>query len=281
MKNLSCPICKDRAYFYYKYEDFFGDFVGLYKCINCGHGSHDRQYTADQFGEIYRADYAANYLMKEKELYQQRQVQYSLDVELLLKYRKFGLIKVLDYGCSSGGYLDAMPSEWVKHGFEVNPFHVEHVRQNKKYITVFDNVASIDCQFDLITMRGVIEHMPDHVELLELLNHHLVPGGAVFITATPDFSSVCSALYKDKWNQVVCPEHIHQFSSASLSILLGQAGLVMRSLNHQYMETPYVDLIKDKSYFLDNFMKLKQNPNADIYTKHAFPGNMISALFEK
>jgi 2-polyprenyl-3-methyl-5-hydroxy-6-metoxy-1,4-benzoquinol methylase len=281
MKQLSCPICSGVSYPYYEYKDFFGEPVSLYKCINCGHGSHDRQYTAQQFSEIYRSDYAADYLVKEKSLYLQRQVQYALDVELLLECRKFGAVRVLDYGCSSGGYLDAMPPEWKKSGFEINPFHIQYVLENKKHIKVFDSVAAIGGQFDLITMRGVIEHIPDHTELITFFEQHLAPGGAVFITATPDVSSVCATLYKSKWNQVVCPEHIHQFSPTSLSFLLARAGLVLRSLNHPYMGTPYADWTQDKARFADNFLKLQQDSNADIVPMHAFVGNMMSALYEK
>lgn len=60
MKQLTCTICKSASYPLYGYKDFFGETVCLFKCINCGHGMHDRQYSAAQFSEIYRADYAAN-----------------------------------------------------------------------------------------------------------------------------------------------------------------------------------------------------------------------------
>ena len=281
MKKLTCTICKSESYPFYEYKDFFGEPVCLFKCINCGHGMHDQHYTAAQYSELYIADYAAGYLDKENALFQQRQAQYALDVELLLGCKKFGLVRVLDYGCSSGGYLDAMPSEWDKSGFEVNPHHTKFIREKKTHITVFDSVSAIDRQFDLITMRGVIEHIPDHTELITFLGRHLAPGGAVFITATPDFSSVCATLYKSKWNQVVCPEHIHQFSSTSLSILLARAGLVLRSLNHPYVGTPYADWEKDKLCFSNNFLMLQHDSNADIAPIHAFAGNMISGFYEK
>lgn len=174
-----------------------------------------------------------------------------------------------------------MPSEWDKSGFEVNPYHIKYIRENKTHITLFDNLAAIDRQFYLITMRGVIEHIPDHTELIIFLWRHLAPGGAVFITATTDISSVCASLYKSKWNQVVCPEHIHQFSPTSLSILLARAGLVLRSLSHLYMDTPYADWAQDKARFADNFFKLQQDCNADLASIYAFAGNMISGLYEK
>ncbi|MBI2770092.1 MAG: class I SAM-dependent methyltransferase [Burkholderiales bacterium] len=281
MTSLTCPICAAPSYPFETYTDFFGNPVSLHKCINCGHGSHDRQYTAEQFSEMYRADYAADYLVKEKALYQQRQVQYALDVGLLLASRQFGDVRVLDYGCSSGGYLDAMPGTWAKCGFEVNPFHIEYIRANKPHIAVFDSPAAVEGQFDVITLRGVIEHIPDHADLLDFLGARLAPGGSVFITATPDFSSVCATLYKSRWNQVTCPEHIHQFSTASLALLLARAGLVLRSLNHPYMDTPYARWEQDREQFMANFRRLRGDPAALIEPAHAFPGNMISALFEK
>ena len=85
---------------------------------------------------------------------------------------------------------------------------------------MFDDFAAIDRQFDLITIRGVIELIPNQPELITFLGGYLAPGGAVFIIARPCISRVCATLYKSKWNQVVCPEQIHQCSSPSLSILL-------------------------------------------------------------
>lgn len=260
--------------------DYFGETIGLYKCLNCGHGHHDHFYLKSQISDVYKLDYAEDYLSSEKTLFQQRQIQYSLDVELLLKNLKFGAVRVLDYGCSSGGYLDAMPAEWEKSGFEVNSFHIKYLRKYKKYITVYDDLRLINDQYDVITMRGVIEHIQDHAELIEFLKRHLAPGGFLYISATPDFSSVCSALYKNQWSQVACPEHVHQFSSTSLSLLLARAGLIMRALYHPYMDTPYAEWIQDKQYFINNFIKIREDSSIEIDAMHAFAGNMMSVLYE-
>lgn len=281
MTALPCPICAGDSYFFYDYEDFFGSVVSLFKCNNCGHGFHDAEYSAEQFSEIYQADYAEGYISKESELSRQRRDQYALDVEYLLACKPMAQVRVLDYGCSSGDYLDAMPENWVKSGYEVNPVEIAHLRDSKKHITVYDDPGGIDQQFDLITLRGVIEHIPDHADLITFLKARLVPGGSVYITATPDFSSVCATLYKSHWNQVSCPEHIHQFSTASLSLLLAKAGLALHSLSHAYLNTPYANWEKDKARFTDNFRRLEKEPGGEIKPKHPFAGNMISALYEK
>jgi SAM-dependent methyltransferase len=274
----ACPICSGKSYKYFEHRDFFGEIVSVYKCINCGHGAYNNIYTEEQFSEIYRENYADNYLLEEGVLYEQRQIQYKLDVSLLLANRTFKDVRVLDYGCSSGAYLDAMPETWIKTGYEVNPYHINYLK-NKGNIQVFNSLEDIDGSFDLITLRGVIEHIPDHSKLVNLLSHHLAPGGAVYITATPDFSSTCAVIYKSQWNQVSCPEHIHCFTPASLSILLLRAGMALHSLNHPYIDTPYANWSSDKNKFFNNYHNL-QNYHGAV-TAHAFPGNMISALYEK
>lgn len=281
MKDMKCPICDAKKHFFYEYLDFFGNPVALYKCIRCGHGSHDVEYSIDDFNNLYREAYAAGYTESSDEVFLKRQVQYKLDVKYLTQfYTSNKSSRVLDYGCSSGNFLDAMPVDWVKVGYEVNPSHIEYIQLNKPAIKIFDQVNNIDGKFDLITMRGVIEHIQNHNNLIDFLNKKIIVGGGLFISATPDFSSFPASFYKNGWNQVKCPEHIHQFTSTSLSFLLAKAGLVLKCLAHPYVETPYANWEKDKLSYLTNVKNIG-DPKSLSETSHAFPGNMLTAYFEK
>ena len=123
-------------------------------------------------------------------------------------------------------------------------------------------------------MRGVIEHIQVLDKVVKNICNKIKKRGGLFITATPNFESICSILYKEQWNQVKAPEHIHHFTSASLAILFMKHGLVLKNYEFQYIDTPYQKWDMDKKIFLDNTKKIKK-------LSHAFPGNMITAYFEK
>ena len=43
------------------------------------------------------------------------------------------------------------------------------------------------------------------------LTVYLKKNGYLYVSATPDFSSIGASMYKSHWNQTACPQHIHQF----------------------------------------------------------------------
>ncbi len=280
-KIKKCIICRSNAYLYFNYKDIFGKNVNIYKCINCGHGFHKEKYSENQYKNIYAKDYAKSYIgSKIDKAFNLRLKQYRQDTHNLLRIIKNKKLSVLDYGCSTGNYLSTMPNGWSKHGFEINKTEIEYIKKNKKNIKIYEDVSKINKKFDIITMRGVIEHIQDHKNLLYFLKNRIKKNGFLYISATPDFSSPAATLYQNYWNQTICPQHIHQFSTSSLSLMLAKSGLVMLDMQHRYYETPYASWKLDKNIFLKNFELIKKGQKPKN-TSHAFPGTMISALFQK
>jgi len=271
-----CLICKNKSYLFFKVKDFFKKNNNLFKCINCGHGFYERAYSESKINSIYNQDYALGYtdevISKDREL---RLHQYRHDVNELKPFISKKIISVFDYGCSSGDFLDAMPSNWKKYGFEINAHHRSYVKDKKKYIKIVDDLKSINRKFDLIVMRGVIEHIYHIEEVLRSVFLLLKKNGIFYVTATPDFSSVGATIQKENWSQISCPEHIHNFTPTSLSILLAKYGVVLKHISHQYINTPYANWKNDKISFLESCNK----KNTD--KRFAFPGNMMTLVFEK
>jgi 2-polyprenyl-3-methyl-5-hydroxy-6-metoxy-1,4-benzoquinol methylase len=277
-----CPICSDGTYSYFSHKDLFNNDVEIRKCINCGHGSYLNIWNESHFRQVYGAEYAIDYL-NSTDTHSQRREQYLLDLALLEGFLPKE-INVLDFGCSSGEYLDSMPEGWEKSGYEVNPELVKILETTHPNYAIYNNESDIQGNFDLVTLRGVIEHIPDHASLIELLNNQLRVGGFLYVSATPDFSSPCAVQYKSCWGQIVTPEHIHQFTPASLQILLYKSGLVMKALYHPYIGTPYENWKTDSQDFLSNKEitdRATTNQEKPKISKHPFPGNMMSVIFEK
>jgi 2-polyprenyl-3-methyl-5-hydroxy-6-metoxy-1,4-benzoquinol methylase len=101
---------------------------------------------------------------------QQRREQYKLDV-----------------GCNGGFFLNSFSDGFDKNGIEIDKSSVNFANEN------FDNLSEkIHCvnlqdyysttksgRFDLITMRGVIEHVTDPVKSIEIVSNLLNTGGCL------------------------------------------------------------------------------------------------------
>ena len=95
--------------------------------------------------------------------------------------------RVLDVGCSGGYFLSKFNSDsWDRYGVEIAKDAGLHAKEQFGIPVRIGNVKEIefDGQFDLITMRGTIEHMYDPISTLEKCCQLLVPNGFLFITAT-------------------------------------------------------------------------------------------------
>ena len=75
----------------------------------------------------------------------------------------------------------------------------------------YQNPSSIDVggDYDLVMMRGTIEHFLDPIAVLKKCSEILKPGGILFITATPDGNSFAFNVYRHKWRLFTPYNHIH------------------------------------------------------------------------
>jgi len=121
---------------------------------------------------------------------------------------------VLDVGCSGGFFLSKFsPDCWERYGVEIASDAAEYARSNCGIPVQVGNIVELafDERFDLVMLRGVIEHFRDPISVLNKCCHLLTPGGYLFITATPAGDSFAFEVYREKWQLFTPLEHIHFF----------------------------------------------------------------------
>lgn len=250
------------------------------QCKNCGMISVNPHFS-DYGLEILYSEYFSK--RQEKHLLkQQREKVYLIDRDWVCNFIKSGI--VLDVGCSGGFFLNKFsPKKWDRFGVEIDPDAAEYAKKKFNIPVRVGNIVELRFgqQFDLIMLRGVIEHCSDPIAVLEKCRRLLVPGGYLFITATPAGDSFAFDVYREKWGLFTPLEHIHFFSVKLLSRVLNDYGMRLVSFHYQYEETPYANPPQDFSKIKKDIYLALEGQRDKIKESVPFPGSMITALWQK
>ncbi len=250
------------------------------KCKNCGMISINPHFT-DEGLDFFYQNYFEN-RQKNDLLGKQRNEMYSIDRDWVCNYVKEGTI--LDIGCSGGFFLNKFSKEnFEREGIEIGQDAAIHAKENFNikvytgYITDFE----LPKQYDLVMMRGVIEHFRDPIKVLEKCSKITKKGGYLFITATPVGDAFAFEVYREKWRLFTPLEHIHFFTERLLTRVLSGMGFSYVAHHYQYAETPYADSDKDYRKIINDIILKDQDRNDEIDSSPPFPGSMITAIWKK
>jgi len=176
-----------------------------------------------------------------------RLVSYLLDIDFFNDSLKLHgidpsiLKSVFDYGASGGYLLDVFPSNFtMKAGWDRGDQSRE-VLQKKGYYYDFNTA---NANFDILVLRGVIEHMVNPWIDLKIIIEKINPR-YILITATPNGSSIAAAVFRDQWHMHLPTEHIYHFSPHHLIQIINPYGYRMLNLEYKYLNTPYSDFTSD------------------------------------
>ena len=123
--------------------------------------------------------------------------------------------KILDYGCSTGNFIEASKIRGYKvQGKELNKRSIEICKS--KGFDVSSKISARD--FDLIHAGDLIEHVTDPREFLTEVTDYLKPKGHLVIS-TPDFGNIFAHKI-----QIKPAEHLYYFTRKSMKRLLEEKG---------------------------------------------------------
>lgn len=138
--------------------------------------------------------------------------------------------KLLDIGCNNGQWLLALDNNWDKYGVEVSETAVDIARKFTRAEIFCGPIESYKAEpesFDVITAFALIEHLVDPRKLIQWTYKHLKKSG-VLVLMTGDRKSKTAKRLKDKWPLYAPIEHLSFYSSQSLSLLVAEAGFVIK-----------------------------------------------------
>jgi 2-polyprenyl-3-methyl-5-hydroxy-6-metoxy-1,4-benzoquinol methylase len=250
------------------------------RCNACGMISVNPHFSEAGLNLLYSEYFA--YRQEDLLLKEQRDVTYLIDRDWVSAFVSGG--RLLDVGCSGGFFLSKFPADrWDRHGVEIAADAAEFARREFGLPVQAGNLLELefDAPFDLVMMRGVVEHFNDPRSVLEKCCQLVKPGGHLFLTATPAGDSFAFDVYREKWRLFTPLEHIHFFSVTLLSRLLAEFGLVPVSHHYQYEETPYANPGEDFKQIRQDIQNIAQGHKEQVVSSVPFPGSMLTALWQK
>lgn len=246
---MRCPICNN---------DTTKKYLDVLQCLQCTHifteNVYDKEYWDDLYDNMYTTE--------SRKFDIERNVMYSQEVLWMNKYKKLQG-SFLDVGCSFGNFFLFLPKEMNKVGLEVSHKVIEEAKKIHPD-SEFHNTQLCDfktrTKFDFIQFRGVLQHSIDPVSNLKCAIPLLEKNGIIVATSLPDFSSLVSRFYKEKFGFYVPKLSPHFFTKNSFTYMIKSLNLQIISEESPYFLTPYANFPKDLFSFFTNKLFNKNNP---------------------
>jgi SAM-dependent methyltransferase len=144
--------------------------------------------------------------------------------------------RYLDIGCGSGGVLYfARKDGWEVKGLEISADYAKYLKERLGFEVETANFLEYENpreKFDLVSLRHVLEHLPDSVLAMNKISGLLVERGYAHLEF-PNIDGLAfrmkrfmekSGLYKKKWDPDFVPGHCNEFSRRTFEYLLGLTG---------------------------------------------------------
>ena len=240
----------------------------IVKCSSCGLVyQHDRP-VFKVLENFYGLSYVKNRKTEENgKRYRDRLKMYDIEINDIIKqltkrYKNFQEknLSFLDVGAGDGGFLQALPNYFEKFGVEFNKEVIELAEQHAKKVWCGDFCNGLDFEgrkFDIIHIRGTIEHLPSPHKFFKRSWDLLSENGMLIISTIPNADSLAAKVYKRRWRLNLIDEHIYHFSRDTINKYLLKYNFKMIYCKYPYFGTPYSSFLKDIFYFLKNIFNKK------------------------
>lgn len=228
--------------------------VDAFRCTNVGYGHHPQIVACNHCGHVYanprwsETELVAAYTAVEDEIYVTERTGRELTFRkhLAAMERQVGVANgrsLLDVGAYIGVFVEvAQAAGWRACGVEPSTWAARQAQQRGLNVIegTQDAPALQGCQFDVVTMWDVIEHVAEPLTEVQKASHLLKSGGWL-VVHTMDIDSLAARLLGSRWPWLM-DMHLHYFSQQSMAYMLAQAGfnVVWSGAQGRYLRLGYL-----------------------------------------
>lgn len=275
-KQKKCNFCQGKKFTTWAKISFFR----AVECESCGL-VFINPFLNQKGLDIFYKNYFSN--RKKDERYKRlRFEQYKIDKKFLLKnISKHKNLKIVDIGGGGGEFLSIFPKRFEKFLLEISSDAKNYAKKKYKINLINESLYEtiIKNKFDVVMMRGVLEHFTDPRKALLKSIQILKKNGFLYITSTPNISSICAQVYRENWRLFNPLDHLYYFNVDMLEKLLKNIAKV-KCVNYFYEETPYANPKKDNDYIIEDIKKIQKNIKI-IRPSPPYHRNMMTVIFKK
>lgn len=205
-------------------------------------------FSTNELGAVYDEEYGEhgpgllglNLDYKDESALRVYKLCYKRQMQLIEKLNGHGKGRLLDIGCGLGWFLySAKQRGWEVCGVDVSPRFTKHVKEKlgieNVYTGTLEDLSLSEGQFDVVTLKEVIEHVLYPVQLIQEAGRLVKKGGLIFVE-TPNPGSarariarlLCRLTGSGQFaagTMLYPPIHLWGFSHRALKMILSQTGL--------------------------------------------------------
>ncbi len=226
LEYINCDLCgKNQTTL-----QFTKDGYNHVRCNSCGliYVNPRLKNSKENLDSFYGSDEGDGGLIKKlfhRAYSAKRQKIFCAELKKMERYRE--LNRILDIGCSFGGYLNAAKNrDWKAKGIEA-VYDVGKYGKELYHLDIFfgtlEEAKLEPASFDVIRLNNIIEHIPYPSQFLADVNKLLRKGGLLSVS-TPNYDSYSVSICGKEWIYFDGQHHIVLFTPATLEKILDKNG---------------------------------------------------------
>lgn len=196
--------------------------VDFVQCRRCGLRYRLDLPTRGELLQLYES-FAREYYLQHDKSEIDETLNHSERLRAIAPFRKEG--RILDVGCSTGGFLKAAREEgWEPYGVDFSPTVAQACQADglKVFPGTLPEAQYPNEYFDVVRLWATLEHVRDPFLCLKE-SHRILKKGGLALFSVPNGDCLMFKLLGGKY-RYVCPEHLYYYSKRSLKALMARVG---------------------------------------------------------